>query len=76
MSPYDTVEPRPGRSGANRLVRAVALVLVPPVAAVWLWRSPRLGTVTKAVLTGWCVLATFLWIGFLAGPAPKSPSHP
>ncbi|MGW7461896.1 excalibur calcium-binding domain-containing protein [Streptomyces sp. NPDC054797] len=77
MNPYGTVEPPPGRSGTNRLVRAGALVLVPPVAAVWLWRSPRLRTLTKVVLTGWCVLATFLWIGILTSPAPKkSPSHP
>ncbi|MFD3675505.1 excalibur calcium-binding domain-containing protein [Streptomyces sp. NPDC058613] len=78
MNPYDPPEPPPRRSGAHRLVRALALILVPPVAAVWLWRSSRLRIVTKVALTAWCVLATLIWIGLFVDPAPRQgdPSEP
>ncbi|MFE6051339.1 excalibur calcium-binding domain-containing protein [Kitasatospora sp. NPDC056446] len=73
---HDSFRPSPARTlpprtPANRLVRAAALLFVPPVAAVWLWRSRRLPKAAKVALTVFCVLGTFYWIGVLTGPPKK-----
>lgn len=46
-------------------------MFVPPVAAVWLWRSRRLHVAVKVALTVLCVLGTFFWIGVMTGPPKK-----
>ncbi|MGW4650435.1 hypothetical protein [Kitasatospora sp. NPDC004289] len=72
VNPYD--QPAAPRSTTDRLLRAGALVFLPPVAAIWLWDSRRLHVAAKVVLTVWCVLASLFWIDVIIGPNDKKPA--
>lgn len=82
MNPYDqphppAAAPPPGpRSFGNRLVRVAALVLLPPIAAVWLWGSRRLNVTAKVLLTVWCAFASLIWLGVIIGPTEKDAATP
>ncbi|MFJ3218681.1 excalibur calcium-binding domain-containing protein [Kitasatospora sp. NPDC086801] len=71
--PYRPPGPQaiPPRTAANRLVRAAALLLVPPLAAIWLWRSRRLHVAAKVALTFCCLIGSLFWLGVVTGPKPE-----